>query len=131
MQIGMKRLAALLMFVAWLLSGAMPGIAAPAPAAIDGAAGKQPAFISHAGSQSHHHEAAEHSGDISEIEAPHQPCTTSLCAKGFCAICLTVFPRPPSEVIRPSAFFYFVQHRSNVVVSSEPRRLERPPRTSG
>ncbi|MFN7025288.1 MAG: hypothetical protein ACK4QP_12380 [Pseudorhizobium sp.] len=127
----MKHLAVLLMFVSWLLSGAMPGIAAPAPATIDGAGGKQPAFISHSGYQPHHHEAVEHSGEISENEAPPQPCITSFCAKGFCAMCLTVFARPSTEVIRPSAFFYFVQHRSNVLVSSEPRRLERPPRTSG
>ncbi len=85
----MSRLAALLMFVAWLLYGAMPALTMPSmpiePAAV---------IQDHSGGHDHGKmagaaKAMEHSHGNNQQPCPHGGKT---CVTPFCAACLTLLP---------------------------------------
>lgn len=84
----MSRLAALLMFVAWLLYGAMPAVGMPSMP-------MQPAPVlqEHSGVHDHGQMAeaakAEHSHGSTQQLCPHGGKT---CVTPFCAACLTLLP---------------------------------------
>jgi hypothetical protein len=107
----MKQLAAMMMFAAWLLYGAMPAMAMPSmPHAMSGPAMTADAAVAGSGQDHSGHDAMAHQsaqdmaspgsspmhGDIGQTGA--QPCPHSgpeggkICVAPFCSACLVVLP---------------------------------------
>jgi hypothetical protein len=85
----MSRLAAILMFAAWLLYGAMPAVGMPYVPADQGA----PVMQDH--SQHHDHGKVTETAKAAHSQGPsQQPCPHGgkTCVTPFCAACLTLLP---------------------------------------
>lgn len=121
MQIRMKNLAALLMFVSWLLVGVMPA-AAGGRLPFTVASEMQVTQAGYQDHQAHRHDGVRHSTQGSTAETSRY-----VCAMALCPMCLTVLPLPPHEVMQTAGLFSMVSYGADVLVSSSPRRLERPP----
>lgn len=121
MQIRMKNLAALLMFVAWLLVGVMPA-AVVGRVPFTAASEMQVTQAGNPEYQAHRHDGVQHATQNSTAGTSRH-----VCAMTLCPMCLTVLPLPPREVMQTAGLFSLVSYRADVLVSSEPRRLERPP----
>ncbi|MBW6420866.1 hypothetical protein KX729_05380 [Rhizobium sp. XQZ8] len=120
----MSRLAALLMFVAWLLYGAMPAIGMPYMAAE-----QVPAIQDHSGGHDHGKMAeatqAEHSHGSTQQPCPHGGKT---CVTPFCAACLTLIPEIDAGDKSPFVHAYPAPGIELVLVYPAPAPLTPPPR---
>lgn len=122
----MSRLAALLMFVAWLLYGAMPAVGMPSlPAATQIITAMQ----DHSGHQGH-----EAMAGATEAQQQHgdgqQPCPHGgkTCVTPFCAACLTLLPEFSPGREQRVAHSYPTPATMREIVSPGPAPLTPPPR---
>jgi hypothetical protein len=154
----MSRFAALLMFLAWLLYGAMPATAMPmgsgpmagmdmSPAphaphvmAEDGTAAHamtSPTRPSHAmGDMAHDHGASAEvpkakmttAKAMASADAAHCPHGGKICVAPFCAACLTLLPEMTFIDGRPLAYRYPAPGPAPHLVSADPLPATPPPR---
>jgi len=120
----MSRLVALLMFVAWLLYGAMPAVGmpsmpmAPAPVMQDHSGGHDRSKMLEAAK-------AEHSHDSNQQPCPHGGKT---CVTPFCAACLTLLPEIAARDNSPYIHSHPTPGTQLALVYPAPAPLTPPPR---
>lgn len=123
----MSRLAALLMFCAWLLYGAMPAVGMsymPVPAVPSA-----PAMKDH--SQHRDHGKTVETAKAGHSHAPsQQPCPHGgkICATPFCAACLTLLPELAIGDDSPFHYDYPAPAIERALVSPAAAPLTPPPR---
>jgi hypothetical protein len=95
----MKHLAAMMMFAAWLLYGAMPAMAVPGMVAMPTAAAMS--VETSPGDHAQHHDMKAGDGQAKDVHAGHahedmsKPCphgSGNGCVAPFCAACLVLLP---------------------------------------
>lgn len=124
---GMSRLAALLMFLSWLLYGAMPAVGMPSimPAPMQQMSSAQ----EHSGGHDHSKMAqtakAEHSHGDNQQPCPHGGKT---CVTPFCAACLTLLPEIAAGDDSPFVHSHPVPGIELALVCPAPAPLTPPPR---
>jgi len=128
----MSRFAAIVMFLAWLLYGAMPAVATPLiPVSAVQAAPIEHDHSQHRGPGQHDHgKTAETAKAVHAHGDTQQPCPHGgkTCVMPFCAACLTLLP---AIIIRDDSRFvhaYPVPAIEQALVSPAPAPLTPPPR---
>ncbi|MCC2608656.1 MULTISPECIES: hypothetical protein [Rhizobium/Agrobacterium group] len=128
----MSRIAAVFMFFAWLLYGAMPAMATSSVLV----SGKQPPPIVHDHSQHRGHGQHEHGRTIETSQTAHmhgdtkQPCPhgAKACAAPFCAVCVTLLPNVATGDAGRIIHAYPAPAVEQALVSPVPAPLTPPPR---
>ncbi|MBP1842275.1 hypothetical protein J2046_000519 [Rhizobium petrolearium] len=128
----MSRIAAVFMFFAWLLYGAMPAMATSSVLV----SGKQPATIAHDHSQHRGHGQHKHDRTVEAAQTAHmhgdttQPCLhgAKACAAPFCAVCVTLLPNAATGDAGRIIHAYPAPAVEQTLVSPVPAPLTPPPR---
>ncbi|OHV75829.1 hypothetical protein [Rhizobium sp. LCM 4573] len=123
----MSRLAPLLMFLAWLLYGAMPAMASQ-PVAM-------PTFDHTAAAQQHsghgNHLAKAKADATEHHENSQKPCPHGAknCVMPFCAACVTLLPEPLQAGGKHFTFSYPAPEPVQALISAGPAPIDPPPRS--
>jgi hypothetical protein len=122
----MSRLAEMLMFLSWLLYGAIPAMAsAPVTAPPEHAAHAASMETPSSAHQGHGHVSAASQADHERPPCPHGGRT---CITPLCAACLTILPRAAGVREGLQHVSYPVPDLAQTLTPSDPGPLERPPR---
>ncbi|MCB5203095.1 hypothetical protein LH464_11495 [Neorhizobium sp. T786] len=121
----MSRLAAMLMFLSWLLYGAMPAMASvPVTTSMQHTAHAASLEVQPSAHQDHAHAKAVQAAD----ESPPCPHGGKSCITPLCAACLTIVPYAAEGCGGALHLSGPVPDLTRALVASEPGPLERPPR---